>query len=796
MLKNYIKTALRTLSRNGMQTTINVFGLSLGISCAIVLFLMADFINGYDDFQENKDRIYRLVNSAKGQGGQNDYTPGVPVPLPDALRLDFPEFEKVVFTRNHFGEMHFTIHPEADQPQYFELNEDRIVYTEQQYLDVFTINWLAGKRENSLIAPNSLIVAKSVADKFFPDESALGKVIKLNKEIDLTITGIMADPPANTDMPFDMLVSLSTVINPESDNRWNSVSSDDQCYILLEKSDDPLKYEARLDDFQLKHFGEESTREYDLQPMSDLHFNELYSNYSFNTFSKNQLLVMVIIAVFLIVTACINFVNLSTAVAIKRSREIGVRKVLGGTRKQLVGQFLTETFGVIFVSLLIGIGLAELLLFYVNPFLEISLDIPWSSLSFYLILFASLIVMTFLSGFYPAMVLSGYNPALALKNLITAKSSGGVGLRKGLVVFQFFISQVFIIGTIVTISQLQFIKNADLGYNTEALINIRLPEEDPVKMKTLKNELQRLSGVKKASLQFSNPSSGSVSVSNFKLEGNPEDFYTAMKFADEDYIEIYDIELLAGRNLRQSDTLREVVVNEKLLKYIGHEGTPQEIVGKQIRVWGTDVPIVGVMKDFHAVSLHDEVMSLMLFSHTNAYRLITLKVDMKSFDQNAGKIASTWRSIYPEYEYEHTFIDEQLAEFYEGERKMGIFFSAASGIAIFIGCLGLFGLASFMVTQKVKEIGVRKVLGASVFNIMTMFSKTYFQLIGIAFILAAPVAWFGMNEWLKNFEYRVELGPLFFIAALLTTLLIALITVGFKSLRAAKANPVDSLRRE
>jgi len=798
MLKNYIKTALRTIFRNRLHTAINILGLSLGVACSMVLFLLVHYAVSYDDFQENYSNIYRVVSASRGQGDQTDYTPGVPIPLPDALRQDFPEVQEVVFTRNHHGESLFTIHPDEEQPQYFELNDTRIVYTATNYFKVFTTGWLRGNEQIALNNPNAVVLSESVADKFFPKEEALGKTIILNKNIQLQITGIVQDPPPNTDMPFKIFVSLPTIQEEIKNNGWNSVSSDDQCYLLLNKGDNPKKYESSLSGFVKKYFGHDNddNRVLTLQPMSDLHFSDRWSNYSYKTVGKDELVAMLVIGVFMLLTACVNFINLSTAVAVRRSREVGIRKVLGGTRNQLIRQFLAESLATITVSVLIGLCLAELMLIYMNPFLEVSLKIDLSDPQFLILLAAGILIITVLAGFYPAMVLSKFKPSQALKNIMNAQSSGRISLRKGLVVFQFFISQFFIIGTIITMSQMQYLLNADLGFQTKALINLRIPEDNPLKKKTLKTELQRISGVEEVSLLFSNPTSGSVSVSNFKVEDNPEDFYTSMKFIDEDYIDIYGIKLLAGRSVRASDTLREVVVNEKLLKYIGHEGTPQDAIGKQVTVWGKHVPIVGVVKDFHSMSLHEDVMTIMMFNHMEAYRMATLKVNMNDFASTNNQVKAAWKNIYPEFDYEYTFLDDQMREFYEGEQKMTTTFVFFSIVAILIGCLGLFGLASFMVNQKVKEIGVRKVLGATASNIVGMFSRSFFLLIMIAFLLAAPIAWWVMNGWLDNFQYKVQLGPVYFMSGLLVTLVIATLTVGYKSLRAATANPIDSLRDE
>ncbi len=797
MIKNYLKTALRNLLRNRVYVGVNVLGLSLGITCSIVLTLLALYATSYNTFNENYDRIYRIVNTSNdGAGGEIDYQPGVPLPLPAAVKLDFPEFEQVVFTSGHYGENHFTINPDAQQPQYFELNENRFVYTDDSYFETFTYQWLEGNQENALATPNKVVLSRSVADKFFPNGNAIGETIVFNKTNSFEVRGIVSDPPKNSDMPFDVIFSLATMQDRLDEGRWNSTSSDDQCYILMKAGDSPANYEARLEQFVDKYYDEEDTDKYHLQPMSDLHFNENWGNYNYSTIGKPQILVLYVISIFLILTACVNFINLSTAVAMKRAREVGIRKVLGGTRNQLVVQFLSESFSIVLVSVLVALGLAELLIMYVNPFLDVVLDIDLTNISFVGSLILVTILITLLAGFYPSIILSRFKPVLALKNLITAKHSGKVSLRKGLVVFQFFVSQVFIIGTIVVLWQIDFIQKMDLGYKPDAVVNVRIPEDDIEKKKTLRNEVLRIAGVENASISYSNPTSGSVSTSNFKIEEDAEDYYSAMKYVDENYIDTYGIELIAGRNLMPSDTLRELIVNEKLLNYINHQGTPQDALGKQVSVWGRNVPIVGVVKDFHSASLQEDITPILLFSYIDAYRKIAIKVGLENFDSVNPQIENAWKALYPEFDYDYEFLSKDLANFYESERKMAKIFTSFSIVAIVIGCLGLFGLASFMVNQKVKEIGVRKVLGASVSGILGRFSWSFFKLIGLAFILASPAAWFAMREWLAMYKYRIDLGPAVFMVGLAITLLLAVLAVGFKSVKAAAASPIDSLRDE
>ncbi|UII20127.1 ABC transporter permease [Fulvivirga ligni] len=798
MVRNYLKTAIRNLFRNKLYTIVNVLGLSLGITCCLVLLMLADYSNTYDDFQENKDRIYRIVNRSEGAGGEMDYTPGVPGPLPDAIREDFQEFEKVVFVRSNYGVDLFKVHPDESNAVSFELRDERVAYTEPEYFDLFTVDWKKGDVKSALSKPNSVVLAESAASKLFPDEEALGQTVVYKKEIPLTITGIMADPPAHSDMPFDIFISLITIKKDVLADGWGSVSSDDQCYVLLGEKDNPDKYRSRLDQFAIKYYGddENNTERHDLQPMSDIHFDDRYSNYNYSTTSKNEILVMVIIAVFLLLTACVNFINLSTAVAVKRSREVGVRKVLGGTRTQLVLQFLGESLALVIVAVIVALGLTELMVLYVNPFMQVQLDVPWGEPIFIAEMLTASVLITVLAGFYPALVLSNFRPALALKNMITSKHSGAFSLRKGLVVFQFFVSQVFIVGTIVVVSQMELLSSTDLGFSTEALVNIRIPERDISKKKTLKAEVAKLANIQAVSLIYTNPSSSSISVSDFTIGDDPEEYYSSMKYGDEDYLDTYQLKLIAGRNLNPSDTVSEVLVTKKLLEYVGYKDRAEEFLGKMMKVHGVHVPVVGVIDDFNSTSLHDGVTPVVLHSSMNSYRQLTVKVNVANFQQVNPEIERIWKGLYPEYDYSSSFLDEYIAQFYEGERKMAKIFSFFSSIAIIISCMGLFALASFMVNQKVKEIGVRKVLGASVFNIIGMFSWSFFKLILLAFLMSVPVSWYVMDSWLENFQYQVDLGPMLFVGALILTLLIAIVTVGYKSLRAAMANPVISLKDE
>jgi putative ABC transport system permease protein len=536
--------------------------------------------------------------------------------------------------------------------------------------------------------------------------------------------------------------------------------------------------------------------------LSELHFDERFGTFTYNTIERSMLITFGVIALILIITACINFINLATAEAIKRSKEVGIRKSLGGTRRQLIGQFLGETALVTVMSMLASLALAQLALTILNPFLELQLSLGLTSdWTLWIFLTVLTVVIAVLSGLYPAFIVSGFNPVLALKNLVSNKTSTGYNLRRALVVTQFFISQFFIIGTLVVINQMEYFLNKDLGFKKDAIIVVPIPErEEPAtgdktsKMKTLRDEMLRMSGVANASLNSAPPSSGNVSGTHFKIEGKEDDFRTQVKQIDGNYLDVFDLKIVAGQNIEDGDTAKGFLVNEKLARTAGFE--PQEIVGKTIEMWGRKLQITGVVKDFHTVSLREPIEATLMMNRLRGYETLSLQVNQNQIKSVIDKLKASWETAYPEHIFDYEFLDQQISEFYEGEQRMSTLLGVFSSIAIFIGCLGLFGLATFMANQKTKEIGVRKVLGASVESIVILFSKEYLRLILLGFLLAAPLSWYIMNKFLDDFAYKISIGPDIFLIGLGATLAIAMLTVGYRSLRAALVNPANSLRSE
>ena len=797
MLKNYLKTAFRNLLKYRSYTLINVLGLSLGITCSLFLFLLITYWLSFDTFHQHYDSIYRIVRESDGQMGRRDYTPGAPVPLIEAFRTDFPEVEKTAFvTFPHYALL--AVESEENETRFYE--EGDIAYMEPAFYQIFDRKWIMGEPASALDEPNEVVLSEQMAQKYFgdiPADQLLGKTLTLNKETSLKISGIVADHPDNTDFPFDLIISFAT-IKDKLHAHWGSTSSDDQVYVLLSEGQSPESINDRFPQFIEKYYGKynDNHKAHYLQPLADMHFSERFDTYSYNTVPKTGIWTLGILALFLVLTACVNFINLATAISVKRSREVGIRKVLGGTRWQLIWQFMGETAVITVVAVFIALGLTELLLLKANPFLELSLDMDLLQdhpLQWYLL--AITIGVSLLSGLYPAFVQSGFRPVQALKNLITSKSAGGFSLRRGLVVFQFFISQTFIIGTIVLFSQMQYIRQADLGFEREAIVTVGLPEGGTEQKKTIRTELQRISSIDNVSLAYRNPSSSSVSVTGVKREGSDEVYLTQLKFGDQNYIDLYGLQLVTGEGLTNSDTINRLVVNETFVKNMSIS-SPEEALGKMINIYSADVPIAGVVKDFHTTSLRNQIEATVIANNITDYKMVAIKIQPNRITEALKEIEKTWSGFYPEYTFQYGFVDDEIAEFYRGERKMSIILSVAALIAVFIGCLGLYGLITFMAEQRTKEIGIRKVLGASVTNIAGLFSREFVKLVAIAFVLAAPLTYFLMQQWLENFTYRIDLGLGIFLAALLTTLLIAFVTVGYRTFKAAVANPVDALRDE
>ena len=802
MLKNYLKTAFRNLWREKNKTTLNVLGLTIGIAGSLVLFLLIRYHNNFDLNHSKHDRIYRVVTMSDGNNGK-DYTSGVPSVLPEAFKNDFPEAEEVTFTSYRSSSL-ITVPQKSGEPKRYQENAG-VTFAQSNFFKIFDRKIISGDAVNGLSNPNESIISKTLALKYFGKEDALGEIVEYDKH-QYKITAVMEDAPSNTDFPFSLMLSYATIKTETEKHGWGSIWSDEQCYITLKEGVKASTLESRMPGFVKKYLGEENrdNQTFALQSLSTFHYDDRFGNYNYNTVSKSMLLALSVIAFFLIVTACINFINLSTADAIKRSKEVGIRKSLGSTRQQLVLQFLGETFLITLVSVILAFFVSLLSLKFLNSFLSLKLSLTLADPIIAAFAIGVTIVVSLLPGLYPSLVVSGYQPALALKNKISNKNSSGYLLRRGLVVTQFFISQILIIGTIVLIAQMNYFRNKDLGFRKDAIITVPVPVgEEPKKsdssktsrMRTLRTEVMRLKGVELASLNNSAPSSNSVSGTGFTIAGNETFYETQVKTIDSSYVPLFGLQLVAGKNLPDYDTAQGFIVNEKLASTAGYKN-PNEIVGKVISMWGKKLPVVGVVKDFHTVSLRSPIEATIMLNRIRNYGSMAVKISPINMQETIKEIQTKWEALYPDFIFSYKFLDESIRNFYEDEQRTSALLAIFTSLAIFIGCLGLFGLASFMANQKTKEIGVRKVMGASVQSIILLFTREFAVLIVVGFLIAAPLAWYFTNQWLDQFAYKISIGPVVFVLGLAVTFLIAVFTVGYRSFKAATANPVDSLKYE
>jgi len=799
MLKNYLITTLRKLSRQKNYTAINVLGLALGMACCLFIFLIIQYELRFDRFHRKFDRIYRIVTDEKINDIISE-TMASPIPMVEALRQDFPNLEKVTVAFGNYGGL-FAITQDDGTVQRFQENE-RVAFVEPEFFEIFDFPWIAGDPK-SLAEPNGVALTEEFAEKFFGNADPLGRTIRLDNQIDLKVTGVVKNFPIHTDFLFSVLISWKTLPQTGTDvESWGNLSSNVNTYVVLPPNFTAQEFESRLVDFKEKYHPDAkdaNKRVHKVQPLSEVHYDGRYGNYGQRAISKTTLWALGLIGVFLLITACINFVNMATAQAINRAKEVGVRKVLGAFRSQLITQYLGETFVITLLGAALAVVLAELLLPTLNKLLRLQISLNlFADLSVFSFLFLLILTVSLLAGLYPAFVLSHFMPALALKSKVNTSAGGGLFLRRGLVVFQFIISQMLIIGTIIVTTQMDYFRNKEMGFDKQAIVTVPLPENDAAKLQTLRAQLLQNSHIRNATFGYSSAASGNMWDTNLRhtLNGPEETFASDLKFADVNYIPTYDLKLVAGRSYVESDTITELVVNETFARKLGY--TPHNLVGKMFKVGSRRpyMPIVGVVQDFHTRPLQQEIRPCLLAAHRRAYYEASIKIEAQSMKEALGHIEKVWSATFPEFVYSYEFLDERLASFYEEEQKMSQLFRAFAGIAIFIGCIGLLGLISFVAAQRTKEIGVRKVLGATIADILGLISKEFAALIAVAFAVAAPVAYFVMNNWLENFAYRIEVGLGVFAATIAVTLIIAGVTIGYRAIKAALANPVEALKYE
>lgn len=816
MLINYITTAVRALKRNWSYSVINILGLALGLACCLLLFVAVRYELSFDRHNTNADRIYRMlgVNATSPDSKPNT---GITFPALAALRNDFPDMKHQLTMVSRVRSAVVAVGGQGNtEKKRFQEPDGVVTFAEPEYFNLFDYTWEKGNPKTALLNPNTVVLTDRMAHKYFGDANPMGQTIRVDNQMDFVVTGVVAAPPATSSLPFGVFLTHASVVafgNTSPVDDWGSSYGGAQIYMMLPPTmagaETPAaQMEHRLDNFVKKYHTPETakTLRYILQPLTDIHFATNTSNYAQRSISIEMIWAMVLIGLFILGTACVNFINLATAQAIRRAREVGVRKVLGSTRSQLLRQFMGETGFLTAIAVLLALFLAQLSLPYVGGLLNIlpgavTLFSP-AVLAF--LLFLGLIT-TLLAGFYPALVLSGYQPIVALKAKIQASHSGRyLTLRRGLIIGQFAISQLLIIGTIIAYYQMDYFRSVDLGFSSDAVLAVKLPGNEPGQLENLRAKLRNVPGIQSMSFGMTTPSSTLNWTTGFQFgaDENAYDFGILMRPGDTSYARTYDIKLLAGRMYQSADTVRELVINETFMKRLGFQ-KPEQIIGKMMEVAGSDVkkPIVGVVKDFNQFSLRDRVEPSVLTTmrsnyHTMGLKLSTQQGGTDAINRIVNEVQTAWTETFPEFVFSYEFMDETLASFYKSEEQSYALFRLLAGIALFIGCLGLYGVVAFMAETRTKEVGVRKVLGASTAHIFGLFSMDFVKLVLLALVISSPIAWYVMNQWLQKFAYKIEIEWWMFALAGTLAMSIALLTVSSQSIKAALMNPVKSLRSE
>lgn len=796
MIRNYIRIALRNLWKNRLMSLVNILGLSVGISAALVIWMIVHYDLSFDRFHKNGDRMYRIV-STLNFSRMIINTSGVPIPMVDELRSQSPGVEKLALVYQYspnvkVGDRGFGV-------------QKQIAFAEPDYFSVIGYKWLYGA-PSVLKQPSQVVLTEARAQQYFPGTAlpdVIGRQITYDDSVRVSVGGIVKSLEGRTDFAFQEFVSLQTLTSDKGMkdmrgwDQWNNFNSAIGVFLRLRPGVSPETVNAQLMAIAKKHADKDSKNKYYLQALKDIHFDAGIGMFDQRQASMSVIYKLSALVVFLLLLGCINFVNLQTAQAGERAKEIGIRKSLGSSKGRVIGQFLGESFVLAAFAAVLSVLMVPGILAAFDSFIPdgvtMALLAEWQVFLFIPVL---VLLVGLAAGIYPAFVLSRFDAVTVLKNQVHGIKSKA-RLRQVLTVTQFCIALVLIMATVVVGEQTRYAYKKDLGFDKDARFFLRAPGMQH-NAGPLKSLLEAIPEVDKLAFGFSPPSSGGTSTTNmsFGTGEMAENTMIEIKYIDENYIPFYNIRLLAGRNLLPSDTAREVIVNESYARAAGF-GKPEEAVGQLLTLRDKKKPVVGVVADFHTKGMHSKIPPLVL--STDAYNKVMLHVGLRKdadMQKTMGKIKAAWLKVFPDYEFKPTFVDESVASFYDGENRLSQLLRWATGVAIFISCLGLLGLAVYATRQRTKEIGIRKVLGASVASIVMLFSKDVTKLVCIAAFIASGIAWYAMDKWLQGFAYRIDIPWWVFPGAAGAALALALATVAAQALKAAMVNPVQSLRSE
>jgi putative ABC transport system permease protein len=820
MLSHHFRMAWRNMARRKTFTLIHVTGLALGICCCLVIFLLMRFEFSFDSFHPNKGQVYRLLRNRHFVDGRNMLEKGVPAPVASAVREEIPGVEAVAGFYPYWASI---VIPADGKNNGFEstvpgTQVTGTILADSNYFSLLPYEWIAGNPSTSLRYPLQVVLTESRAQIYFPGlpvDRVLGKEIVYNDSLRVRVSGVVKDWQGNTDFPFSDFISLVTVNTSFLKQKFSLTDWEGHrsllTFVKLSPSLTAAGVNTQLAGLVSRHVPADPAAKTSLrlQSLADIHFNPDVDD-DFRKASKPLLFILSTIALFILVVAIVNFINLSTAESIQRVKEVGIRKVLGSSRKNLVSQFLTETCLHGCLAAIAAVLMAGPVIAFFHDYIPAGVKLHWGDPATGLFLVLVTIVTSLLAGLYPARVIASYLPASSLKG--TGQGSERWWLRRGLIVFQFALSLVFIIGTLVIGNQLRFIRNKDLGLTADAVINLRIPPADSLhKGQIFSRRIRQLTGVAGVAAEVLPPVGDPSFFLFLTYEGDKrQPLRVLARGGDENLVPLYKMHLVAGRNLSGGDSTRELLINESLSKSLGF-AQPAEALGKLFHVdtgkynlpilRGRYLSIAGVVADINEYSLHQAVQPMVIAHIPAVEGGLAVKLDLRGGQLTDVKsvlapMEQLWKQLYPGVAFNYSFLDESIARMYESDRRTATIVNVAMVLTIFISCMGLFGLALFTAEKRTREIGIRKVLGASVSGIVLLLSGEFLVLVGLAFAVSTPVAWFFMNKWLQNFAYRAPLAWWIFLIAGASAVGIALLTISFQAIRAAMANPINSLRTD
>jgi putative ABC transport system permease protein len=786
-----LKISLRLLLKNKFISSINIFGLSIGITCVIIIFLYIQFELSFDQHHSDKDQIFRLTYEI-GKDADGEIQGETPFPLGEAVRLNMENLDDVV-----------RIQHSTDRVLHFKdkkLEIEHVMFADKSFFNVFDVEWIVGSAETSFNDPSSIILTESISKKIFGESVSMNEIVDLERLYKLKVAGIIKDPVYTSSIIYDIIIPIET-LTPDfiglDYNQWTITLGGFMAFVKLPKNSSSETFELQLNDmYKSLIFDNKDEWNIYLQPITEIHFDKDLSSLTY-TIDKKILLILGLVGFLILVIACINYINLSIPQAIKRSKEVGIRKVVGAQKRKLFEQFLLESLIIVSIAFIIAILLSEVLLPYINNIIgnEYNLRMYDNPLLFGFLIFLFLTIC-FITGIYPSVLISRFKPVEAIKNKITSHSKPVNYLRNGLLIFQMIVAQILIVCAIIISQQVDYFFSKDLGFKTESIVCFPIPDVD--KLDVLRSEFSKNPNIEEFSAGIAPPQAEEdhrfTSYFITMDTEQREEISCELKTVDEHYFNTFDLQLAAGEWMPENgfkDSTRCIIINETTSRILGFDN-PTDVLGYRINMGR----ITGVLKDFHLESFHSKITPMVMFYYPRFFGYAFAKINPQNKNGTVNQIKKEWLAQFPDHVFTYDYYDDYLKNLYQEELRIFDLIKIFSVLAIIIACLGLFGIISFLLLQKEKEISIRKVFGASLAKLFSLLTKNYVIMVLIANIIAIPVSLYAMNEWLNNYMYRIEIGVIPFVFAILLTLGITLLTISYQTLKTALTNPINTLKHE